>query len=64
MSALHKINHEARGRDASKARGEAEWFICVEAACRVLCVVHKQGNTSTIVKNFCLNISVRWFLVA
>ena len=27
MSAIHKIKHEARCRDANKAQGEAECFI-------------------------------------
>ena len=33
VSALRDIKHEARGRDANKARGEAECFISIEAAC-------------------------------
>ena len=35
-SAIHKIKHEAHGRDASKAQGEAECFIGIEAAHNVL----------------------------
>ena len=33
---LRDIKHEARGRDANKARGEAECFINIEATRRVL----------------------------
>ena len=35
-SALREIKHEARGRDANKARGKAECFISIEATRRVL----------------------------
>ena len=34
--ATDNIKHEARGRDANKARGELECFISIEAASRVL----------------------------
>ena len=33
--AISKIKHEAHSRDANKARGEAESFIGIKAACQV-----------------------------
>ena len=40
VSAIHKIKHEERGRDANKARGEAECFIGHQgsAKCFILCI--------------------------
>ena len=36
MSVVHKIKHEAHGRDANKAQSKAECFIGIEAARQVL----------------------------
>ena len=41
MSTIHKIKHEARGRDANKAQGEAECFTSIKSVHRVLYFMHK-----------------------
>ena len=42
-SAIHEIKHKVCGRDANKARGEAECFIGIKAACQVLYFMHSKS---------------------